>query len=120
MDIRKITAGQVAAFGAYLQEEGADYVNFGGQVSVPSDGLIALDNSTTDGQTVTIDGELYYKMVIQFAHKTKGADWALSVGADNPDNIVNYTFTVGKADGGNYEALQTYSLRLDYSSLTIS
>ena len=103
----------------YKLPEGADYVNFGDQITVPNPSLIHLDGSTTDGQVVTIDGERYLEMVIQFAHKAKGDVWALSVGSNNPDNIVNYTFTVGSVDDVNYTAAYTYELTLDYSKLTI-
>ena len=114
-------AEDVAFTYAYFKlPDGADYVNFGDQISVPSPSLIKLDGSTTDGQVVTIDGARYYKMVIQFAHKTKGADWALSVGSNNPDNIVEYTFTAGTVQEGTYSPMQTYNLTLDYSQLTIT
>lgn len=99
--------------------EGADYVNFGDQVSVPNPSLIKLDGSTTDGQTVEIDGVKHYKMVIQFAHKAKGGDWSLSVGADNTTNIVNYVFTAGTVKGDKYIPMQTYKIKLDYTKLAI-
>lgn len=113
-------ADDVAFMYAYFElPKGADYANFGDQVSVPSDGLIELNGETVDGQVVEIDGVPYYKMVIQFAHKAKGADWALSVGENNPDNVVNYTFTVGSVSGDTYTPMQTYKLTLDYSHLSI-
>ncbi len=113
-------ADDVAFTYAYFRlPEGAETVNFSDQVSIPYDSMIKLDNQTTDGQTVTIDGVRYYKMAIQFAHKAKGADWALSLGADNDTNIVEYTFTVGSGYGETYNVLDTFKLKLDYTNLTI-
>lgn len=107
------------AYAYFALPEGADYVNFGDQVSVPNPSLIKLDGTTTDGQTVEIDGVRHYKMVIQFAHKPTGGEWSLSVGSNNTTNIVKYVFTAGTVKDDVYVPMQTYKITLDYSKMTI-
>ena len=112
-------ADDIAVTYAYFKlPDGATHVNFNGQASVPAYNIIELDNQTIDGQTVEIDGDTYYKMAIQFANKTVGDIWRLSVGT-HADNIVEYEFTAGTYDGTDFTVMETYNLKLDYSNLTI-
>ena len=123
-------ANDVAFTYAYFRlPEGANYLDIRGQASIPYTGLVRLEenNADVDGMMVEIDGQMYYKMAIQFAHQDKAGTWYIDNGNKEGDNdsIVEYNFTVGSVEAGKtpeegYKPLATYHLRLDYSGLTLA